>query len=210
MVSFRQVETCIQRYHLGDRDISLVVPDAFWLRENWQQHFPEFPFWGKCWPSAIALAGFIIENPRLVQDQRVLELAGGLGLPSLTAGLFAGHVTCSDYVSHPLSLVERSAILNKLTRISTTIIDWNHLPESIEADVILLSDVNYQPQTFESLSKMLQRLLTEGKRIILSTPQRIMAKPFIEQWSSFIQQQDEVYIADGTGHTWVSIYVLHH
>lgn len=49
----------------------------------------DFPYWSKCWPSAIALSNFIAKNQALIQDKQVLELATGLGLPSLVAARFA-------------------------------------------------------------------------------------------------------------------------
>ena len=155
--------------------------------------FP-FPFWAKVWPSAIALSTFLVTEQHYVANKKVLELASGLGLPSLVAAQFATTVTCSDYLIEPLQFVEQSISINNLFNIDCKIINWNNLPTNINTDVLLLSDINYNPSTFDSLFNMLEQFLKNGSTIILSTPQRIMAKEFIEAILPHCVEQKEVEI----------------
>ena len=48
------------------------------------------------WRGELLLADFILARPDLVWDKRVLELAAGTGVTSVTAGMFASAVTATD------------------------------------------------------------------------------------------------------------------
>jgi predicted nicotinamide N-methyase len=191
-----------QTYQYGDISITLVMPKQNQLRKDWQENrLTHFPFWGKCWPAAEALSSFLVKHPHYVQDKKVLELAGGLGLPSLVAAQFAKEVCCSDFLPDPLQYVKASADLNGIHHLSTRIINWQQLPKDLSADVLLLSDINYNPSDFDILNKMIQYFLDEKTLILLSTPQRIMGKAFIEQWITY-QRHHEIISSD------ISLFVL--
>ncbi len=191
-----------QTFKFGEIVIKLLLPKQQELRKEWQeQKLSHFPFWGKCWPAAEALSGFLASNPVYVKDKTVLELAGGLGLPSLVASSFAKEVCCSDFLPEPLNYVRASAELNQITNLSTSIINWQRLPKNLSADVLLLSDINYNPSDFDALNTMLQYFLDKHTLILLSTPQRIMGKSFIEKWMLY-QQRHEVMGND------ISLFVL--
>lgn len=191
-----------QTYRFGEITIKLLLPKQQELRKEWQeQKLSHFPFWGKCWPSAEALADFLVSNPDYIKDKKVVELAAGLGLPSLVASKFAREVCCSDFLQEPLHYVRASATLNQSTNLTTSIINWQRLPKDLTADVLLLSDINYNPSDFDALNTMLQHFLDQNTLILLSTPQRIMGKSFIEKWTPY-QQRHEVMGND------ISLFVL--
>ena len=193
------VATSLQKFEFGNIALQLVVPNSLavkhWFETEKQQNenFP-FPFWAKVWPSAIALSTFLVTEQHYVANKKVLELASGLGLPSLVAAHFATTVTCSDYLNEPLQFVEQSISINNLFNIDCKIINWNNLSPNIVTDVLLLSDINYNPSTFDSLFNMLEQFLKNGSTIILSTPQRIMAKKFIEAILPHCVEQKEIEI----------------
>ncbi len=202
MVLKKQVDI----FSFENKDYRLCNPTIADLKKGWQkQQLSDFPYWGKCWPSAIALSNFIAKNPFYVKDKYVLELAAGLGLPSLVAAGWAKNVITSDYLDAPLSFVKMSATENGITNIETRIINWYNLPDNLSADVVLLSDVNYDPDAFEALDQLLYFFLERNTLIILSTPQRIMAKSFIEKWMSFITIREEFILENDVR---VSVFVL--
>jgi predicted nicotinamide N-methyase len=84
----------------------------------------------------------------------------------------------------------------QLTNVTCELLDWNHLPEDLTVDVLLLSDINYDPEQFEQLYQVLQRFIQQGTIIILTTPQRLMAKPFIEKLLPLCKQQYEMAVDD--------------
>lgn len=193
-------------YSFAANSYQLYTPDTTDLQQAWKNgSLKDFPYWGKCWPAAIALSEFMVKNTALVRDKQVLELAAGLGLPSLVAAKWAKNVITSDYLNEPLSFVKLSATENGISNIETRIINWHHIPPDLFAEVVLLSDVNYDPASFEALDQLISFFLEQDTLIILSTPQRIMAKPFIEKWMPFQIMQDEFVLEDDVR---VTVFVL--
>jgi predicted nicotinamide N-methyase len=183
------------------------MPDAASIRKDYEttnNNNTPFPFWAKVWPASIGLCSFLAENIEYIADKKVVEVAAGLGLPSLYAAHVAAHIVCSDYLQQPIGFVNKSIELNALKNITTTIFDWNHLPDDFSADVLLLSDVNYDPVAFDSLYLMMEKLIQNNTTIILATPQRLMAKPFIEK----IEHWCIVKITQLVNNSWVSVFVL--
>lgn len=189
----------IQQIERPGFSIELYVPhakevqDEYFRQKEVQADMP-FPHWTRLWPSALAMADFITQHPELVQNKDVLELAAGLGLPGLLAARYAQSVCCSDYLDASVVTMLKSAQHLRLTNVSCRLLDWNHLPADLHADVLLMSDINYDPGQFEQLYEVLQRFLGQGTVILLSTPQRLMAKPFIERLLPFCRQQSEIQV----------------
>lgn len=200
------LSSTIQEFIFDNTTVQLVVPSVDAVQQWYRQQTTEtpFPYWAKVWPAALALSSFLVQNKHLIQHKRVLEIAAGLGLPSLVAAQFASTVSCSDYVQEPLDFVEQSIQHNQLNNISCSILNWNDIPKNILTDVLLLSDINYEPTAFKSLLNMLQQFLQQSTTIILATPQRLMAKPFIEQLLPYCIQQENVVVQE----TGISILVL--
>jgi predicted nicotinamide N-methyase len=145
-----------------------------------------FPYWAKVWPSAIALVKVLQKHPSLIRDKTVLELGAGIGLPSLLMANEAKTIQVSDYDSEAVELFRKNIAHLQLQNVQALQMDWNDLPENIDPEVIILSDVNYDPTQFESLTKLIQKFIHQGCTIILSTPQRIIANPFVLALSEFI------------------------
>jgi predicted nicotinamide N-methyase len=167
-----------------------------------------FPYWAKVWPSAIALVKVLQKHPSLIRDKTVLELGAGIGLPSLLMANEAKTIQVSDYDSEAVELFRKNIAHLQLHNVQALQMDWNDLPENIDPEVIILSDVNYDPTQFESLTKLIQKFIHQGCTIILSTPQRIIASPFVLALSEFIIA-DYLEMVDENGVTKeISILVL--
>lgn len=208
-----QLQTQVQTFQFGEYQFEALIPDAAALQQWYQQQlkadeYAPAPYWAQVWAAAYALCNFLAERNELIQNKTVVELAAGLGLPSLLAAKTASSVLCSDVSADAVQLMQQSIAQNKLGKCTARVIDWNELPEDITADVILLSDINYEPQVFATLYKVLVSFLEEGTTIILSTPQRLMAKPFIEQLQPFIAESFSATITTIEPHTDCSVFVL--
>jgi predicted nicotinamide N-methyase len=167
-----------------------------------------FPYWAKVWPSAIALVKVLQKHPSLIRDKKVLELGAGIGLPSLLMASEAKTIQVSDYDSEAVELLRKNIAHLQLQNVQALQMDWNDLPENIDPEVIILSDVNYDPTQFETLTKLIEKFIHQGSAIILSTPQRIMASPFVLTLSEFIIA-DYLEMVDENGVTKeISILVL--
>jgi len=193
--------------------IDLFVPNVEEVQESYlkqkqvQAQVP-FPHWTKLWPAALAMADFIHHHRELVQHKNVLELAAGLGLPSFVAASHAKAVCCSDYLSAAVAAMGKSARHLQLSNVTCEVLDWNHLPTDLTADVLLLSDINYDPDQFNRLYEVLQQFLQQGTLVLLTTPQRLMAKPFIEKLLPFCRQQYEMTVSHLQQHTPISLLLL--
>lgn len=183
------------------------VQDNYFRQKQVQEQAP-FPHWTKVWPAALAMGDFIYQHPELVQNKNVLELAAGLGLPAFVAARYATTVCCSDYLGECVGVMAKSVQHLQLSNVTCRVLDWNHLPDDLTTDVLLLSDINYDPEQFVRLYEVLQRFLQQGTMILLATPQRLMAKPFIEKLLPFCRQQFEIPINKQQQYTPVSILLL--
>ena len=203
-----QFPLCLQEVQLQQLNISLFVPDKKAVKEAFENGLIAAPYWSQVWPAAKALAQFIITNPDYTKAKRVVELGAGLGLPSLAASRNATSVVCTDFVPEAVQIVKQSAAHLGLKNFATEIVDWHHLPHDLQADVLLLSDVNYEPTIFTSLQNLAISFLTKGTTILLSTPQRLMAKEFILFLLNYCKQQAEIVVGHDGDDVLISVLVL--
>jgi predicted nicotinamide N-methyase len=189
----------LQHFYINQKAVALFIP------QNVSQVTSHYsPYWAKVWPASIGLCCFLENNLHYILNKKVLELAAGLGLPSIFAAGYAKEVFASDIEPAAIAYIQHSARHHQLQNVKAAIIDWNE-PLKIETpDVLLLSDVNYSPASFPVLFDTICSFLEAGATIILSTPQRLMAKEFITRLLPFTIQQDEVITELGVA---ISIFV---
>ena len=145
-----------------------------------------FPYWAKVWPSSIALHNMLKKHPSLIKDKTVLELGAGIGLPALMMAGITKSIQISDYDLEAVALLKKNIEHLQLQNAEALQLDWNNVPENLNPEVVILSDVNYDPTQFETLTKLIEKFIHQGSAIILSTPQRIMASPFVLELASYI------------------------
>lgn len=154
------------------------------------------------------MSAFLLNHPELTKDKTVLEIGAGIGLPSFTIAGNAARLTISDHDPAAVVLIKKNIALLGLAHASATCIDWNDFPADVSADTILLSDVNYAPEQFETLLKLIRQWLDAGSTVVLSTPQRIMGIPFVAALTNYTTQQSTSSIEEPGGVTDISILVL--
>ena len=167
-----------------------------------------FPFWAKLWPSSIALLDVLKAHPHLIQNKHVLEIGAGIGLPSLMMADIARSVQISDYDMEAVALIQKNIEHLQLQNAEALQLDWNAIPENMQPDVVLLSDVNYDPTQFNVLINLIDKFLNQGSTIILSTPQRIMASPFVQKLEASIKARYEAMVDENDIPKEISILVL--
>lgn len=173
------MQTELKAFTIGNESLSIFVPDSVAIQKEY--HHQHAPYWAQVWHAAIGLCVFLQEHPEYIKNKTVLELGAGLGLPSIFAGDKAKQVCISDKSAEAIAIVEQSLLYHKLNNVSCKVVDWNYIDELTLPEVILLSDINYEPEAFLALMKMINHFLDSSCIIILSTPQRLMAKVFIEE-----------------------------
>jgi predicted nicotinamide N-methyase len=173
--------------------LSLYVPDEELVKPVYEQLLAKdgstpFPFWAKIWPSAMELTSFLKAEPEWTDGKTVLELGAGIGLPSFVMAHYAAEMIISDHAPEAVKLIEKNIEHLGLQHVKAMRLDWNHFPDHIKADTLLLSDINYAPKEFGSLLALIRKFLEQGTTIILSTPQRITITPFAEAVQPFIKR----------------------
>lgn len=185
-----------------DDRLSLYIPDPSLLRaayENLRQRDPAtpFPFWARIWPSGFVLADFLKERSELIAGKKLLELGAGIGLPSFLAAQWAAEVMVSDHNTEAVELMKRNIDHLACKNVSARQLDWNHLTEIPDVDILLLSDTNYDAAEFAPLLRLIRSAIEANITVIIATPQRINIAPFAGALQSFIQHS-ELRLHEGT------------
>ncbi len=167
-----------------------------------------FPFWAKIWASSKALTQYLNANPNLIKGKCVVEMGAGIGIPSLSIVKLAKELMISDHDSDAVALLEKNIELLVLKNASAKCIDWNDMQEDIVADVILLSDINYAPDQFDSLIHLIENQILKGTLIIIATPQRIMGTSFINAIGPYIKESNVITINEESTQTDIKLIVL--
>ena len=192
---------------------AIYIPDYEKVKEiytsllNLDPNTP-FPFWAKLWPSSIALLDVLKAHPHLIQNKHVLEIGAGIGLPSLMMAAVAKSIQISDYDKEAVALLQKNIEHLQIQNAEALQLDWNAIPENIQPDVVLLSDVNYDPAQFDVLIHLIEKFMRQGSTIILSTPQRIMASPFVLKLELYIKERYEAFADENGIKKEISILVL--
>ncbi|MGZ5248177.1 MAG: class I SAM-dependent methyltransferase [Flavitalea sp.] len=160
------------------------------------QQKPDFPFWTRLWPSSLGMVEFLTENTSLVKGKKILEIGAGLGLPSFYAAMLESEILVSDYLDEAVELLEINRIASGNPLIRAAKIDWRELPENLNPEVLLLSDVNYEPEAFPFLLELINDFINRGVTIIISTPERMITASFLSMIEKFLERR-EVYEVEG-------------
>lgn len=183
--------------------LQLHVPDPDKVKPTYNQLKainPEtpFPFWAKIWPSSLALAAFLHKEPHLIASKHVLEIGAGIGLPSFSISQEALSLVISDHSGEAVALMEKNIQNLGLSNAKAVYLDWNDFPSDHSADMVLFSDVNYDPEQFEALLTLVQQLLERGTKVVIATPERISAVSFAVQLDPFVAHSvlETVVMAD--------------
>jgi predicted nicotinamide N-methyase len=192
-------------------EISLWIPDTEALKTQYenlrtQELHVDFPFWAKVWASSKAMVAFLQEESNWIENKQVLEIGAGIGFPSFSIAQKASSVIISDYNSDAVSLAQKNINHLNINNATATVLDWNHIPSELFADTILLSDINYNPNDFDTLVDSINRFINMGSTFVLSTPNRITTNPFIDRLSAFVHKTKKYRI--DSGETEIAIFIL--
>lgn len=138
------------------------------------------PYWMELWPSALALAEHILRRAPVSPASRVVEIGCGLALPSLAAAHHGAQVIISDYLPEALAFAARIWELNRREKPQTLLWDWRTDYTQDKVDILLGSDLAYETRNFEPLLHTFRRMLAPTGVVLLSEPNRLLAKPFFD------------------------------
>lgn len=167
-----------------------------------------FPYWAKIWASAYAMLQFLQEQPLWIQNKMVLEIGAGIGVPSLSIAAQTHKIIISDYAADSVAVIQKNIEHLKLTNALAVCIDWNHIPDDIIADTILLSDTNYEIAAHNHLVSVIDTSINKGSTVIVATPNRLASNPFIESVSKYMYHSTYYSINENETTSQIVVMVL--
>lgn len=126
---------------------------------------------GNLWPASRVLAEQVKKMP--LQGRSVIELGCGLALPSLILQAQGVEVTASDH--HPLSadFLHYNANLNQLETPPFINLAWQNPDLNLPTfDVIIGSDILYEPNHAKLLAQLINRLANPQAKVLITCPGR--------------------------------------
>ncbi|KAK3520768.1 hypothetical protein QTP70_032334 [Hemibagrus guttatus] len=117
------------------------------------------------WPCAVVLAQYVWTMREKVQRKTVLELGAGVSLPGIVAAKCGAYVTLSDSAEIPLCLEHSRHCCehNDLPGVPVVGLTWGEISPELRSltpvDIILGSDVFYEPEDFEDVLVTISFLL---------------------------------------------------
>lgn len=174
------------------RDIDEVI-------DYYAQHHAEdenlLPYYSELWPSALALAKYLLTWSRRLTGTRVIELGCGLGLPSLAAAARGAQVIATDFHPHNERFLRRNIALNSLDNIEYRLLDWNAPPRNLHADLIMGSDLVYEARNIDPFVRCASALCTSQGTVMLADPGRHHLQQTVLQMRTQ-GFEDELHIID--------------
>jgi predicted nicotinamide N-methyase len=194
-----------EHFIIGDKTITLQLPEEnavqAWYRQ--QETQAPFPFWARIWPAARALTQYLASHPEYYTDKDVVEFGAGLGLPALFTAASAKNVLITDHADDARHWFNQYHI-QQHNNIEYQHFDWYQHEAWPSAECVLLSDVNYKDEDFKGLLNLIQHYTAQQAVMILSTPQRIIARDFVQIIAPYVKAATTMEIDEHT----ISIYVL--
>jgi predicted nicotinamide N-methyase len=138
------------------------------------------PYWAEVWPSALAMAEYILNNQNEFRKKNVLEIGCGIGLVGIAATLAAANVTFSDYEKDALDFTKNNYFLNFGKGANTILLDWRNPNHNLQYEIIIAADILYEKRFLEPVHNTLNKLLKENGKVYIAEPNRTIAKPFFD------------------------------
>lgn len=130
-----------------------------------------WPLFGMRWPSGLMLADLV--SRLVLGDGRMLELGCGLGIASLVANARGANILATDYHPAAAEFLRDNARRNALLPTPFRRLDWREAqPDLGFFDLIIGSDLLYEPDHPALLSAFIARHSHVGTRVIIVDPRR--------------------------------------
>jgi predicted nicotinamide N-methyase len=170
-------------------EITLYTADE--ATELWQRTEDELgeiglppPFWAFAWAGGQALARYILDNPAIVANKRVLDFASGSGLVAIAAARAgAAHVEACDIDDFAIASMALNAAQNNVT-IEAQQDDLVGTDDGW--DVVLAGDVSYERDMAMRVTDWLDALRKRGATVLIGDPGRsYLAKERLEALATY-------------------------
>ena len=130
-----------------------------------------WPLFGNVWPTSIVMALKLGELE--LEGKRVLEIGCGIGLSSIVLHRMGVDITASDYHPQAQDFLDRNIIGNKLPPIKYQTGNWEtENPMLGKFDVLIGSDILYQPAHAQQVSRFIDLHSNDGVQVMIGDPGR--------------------------------------
>jgi predicted nicotinamide N-methyase len=130
-----------------------------------------WPLFGQVWPTSVAMAMNIYKLE--LAGKRVLEIGCGIGLCSIVLHQMGIDITASDYHPRVREFLERNVLGNGLPPIKYQTGNWDEEnPELGKFDVMIGSDILYQPDHARLVSRFIDRHSSDDVQVVIGDPGR--------------------------------------
>ena len=183
--------SCALTIEFGLTDVHLRT-----LRDKQQFHDPQglaeklgissasWPIFGVVWPSGLVLAHFMLDYD--TGNKRILEIGCGIGLTSLLLNKRDADITATDNHPEVEDFLLRNAALNKGRSISFERTDWGDNSSQLgHFDLIIGSDLLYEDQHIELLSRFIEQHAKPVCEVILVDPGRGRKNKFSTRMAAY-------------------------
>ncbi|XP_042823741.1 methyltransferase-like protein 23 isoform X1 [Panthera tigris] len=125
------------------------------------------------WPCAVVLAQYLWFHRRSLPGKAVLEIGAGVSLPGIVAAKCGAEVILSDSseLPHCLEICRQSREMNNLPQVRVVGLTWGHVCPNLLAlppqDIILASDVFFEPEDFEDILTTVYFLMQKNPKVQL-------------------------------------------
>lgn len=143
----------------------------FEAARTFQAHNPQAgdypPYWAFAWPGGQAMARHILDAPALVRGQRIADIGAGSGIASIAAARSgAAHVLAVDVDPLAAEAISLNATLNDVAAIIEPSIS-DCLGDLLEVDLILISDLVYEPELAVRVGAFIERAIAAGLPVLI-------------------------------------------
>lgn len=153
------------------------------------EHDPEqnLPYFAEIWPSGIALADLLSEQPGFVAGRRVLEVGCGLGVTAVAAARTGATLTICDYFTESLTLAKHNLHAADCSVERAVQLNWRdeasieRLLAGAQFPVIIAADVLYESRDIDPLLTFFERALEPMGTLIIAEPGRPVARRFFDR-----------------------------
>ncbi len=154
------------RLHLAD--------DAVSLWELTEEQLGELglppPFWAFAWAGGQALSRYLLDNPEIVRDRNVLDVASGSGLVAIAA-MKAG-AACAIAADIDIFAADAARLNAALNSVEIEPSDVDPVGQPTDCDLILVGDLFYDRDLALRVFSWLEALHGDGKNVLIGDPGR--------------------------------------
>lgn len=155
---------------VGDRQYRVLAIGDLVQYAARQPKGTEAPYWAIVWEASMALGGWLHERRKWIKGKRILELGSGLGLSGLAAADAGAQVVQTDKIPLALRMARENFLHNGLPAPHQFCVDWLEWSHDETYDIVLGSDLVYEPSVIPLLVPIFRANCRAGGRIVLSAP----------------------------------------